>query len=174
MAVVWGTIKDLNGYIDIISAPGKGTEFVLYFPATRQKIAESDSIELRSYKGNGQKVLVIDDMEEQRDLASRILILLGYSVTAVSSGEEAVDLCSAQRFDLIILDMIMPGGMDGGATYEKISELRPGQKAVIASGFSDNNSVRRAQDLGAGVYIKKPYTVESLAKAIYQELTVTT
>jgi len=173
MAVVWGTIKDLNGYIDIRSAPGKGTEFVLYFPASRQEIPESDSIELKSIKGNGQKILVIDDMEEQRDLASRILILLGYSVTAVASGEEAVELCNTQRFDLLVLDMIMPGGMDGGVTYEKISEFRPGQKAVIASGFSDNTSVRRAQDLGAGLYIKKPYTVEVLARAVYQELIVT-
>jgi two-component system cell cycle sensor histidine kinase/response regulator CckA len=170
MAVVWGTIKDLNGFINISSAPGKGTEFSLYFPTTREEIVESDIVELKSYKGNGQDVLVIDDMEEQRELASRILILLGYNVKAVSSGEEAIEICSSQHFDLLILDMIMPGGMDGCATYEKIASIRPGQKAIIASGFSDNTSVRKAQALGAGAYIKKPYTVEVFARAIYQEL----
>lgn len=173
MAVVWGTIKDLIGFIDISSAPGKGTEFTLYFPTTREEIPESDIVELQSYRGNGQNVLVIDDMEEQRELASRILVLLNYNVEAVSSGEKAVEVCSNQRFDLLILDMIMPGGMDGCDTYEKISEMRPGQKAIIASGFSDNTSVRKAQELGAGAYIKKPYTVESLARAIYQELAAT-
>ena len=170
MAVVWGTIKDLNGFIDISSAPGKGTEFSLYFTTTREEIPESDIIELQSYKGNGQDVLVIDDMEEQRELASRILTLLGYNVKAVSSGEEAIEICGSQHFDLLILDMIMPGGMDGCATYEKIASIRPGQKAIIASGFSDNTSVRKAQALGAGAYIKKPYTVEFFARAIYQEL----
>ena len=170
MAVVWGTIKDLNGYIDISSAPGKGTEFSLYFPTTRKEIPESDIIELENYQGNGQHILVIDDMAEQRELASRILVLLGYNVKTVSSGEKAIEICSSEQFDLLILDMIMPGGMDGCATYEKIAAHRPGQKAIIASGFSDNTSVRKAQELGAGSYIKKPYTVESLARAIYQEL----
>ena len=174
MAVVWGTIKDLNGYIDISSTPGKGTEFVLYFPTTREEIPESDIIELQNYRGDGQNVLVIDDMEEQRELASRILVLLGYNVETVSSGEQAIETCTRQKFDLLILDMIMPGGIDGCVTYEKISAIRPGQKAIIASGFSDNTSVRRAQELGAGAYIKKPYTVESLARAIYQEMAVTT
>ena len=170
MAVVWGAVKDLNGYIDILSSPGKGTAFILYFPATREDIPESDVIELKSYQGGGENILVIDDMEEQRELASRILTLLGYSVKTAKSGEEAVEMCRSQDFDLLILDMIMPGGMDGCMTYEKIAAVRPGQKAVIASGFSDNTSVRKAQEYGAGVYIKKPYSVESLAKAIYQEL----
>ncbi len=171
MAVVWGTIKDLNGFIDIKSAPGKGTEFTLYFPATHDDIVESDSIDLQSYKGDGQKILIIDDMEEQRELASRMLVLLGYHVQTASSGEEAVKMCIEQEFDLLVLDMIMPGGMGGAATYEKIAAHRPGQRAVIASGFSDNISVRKAQQLGAGKYIKKPYTVESLGRAIFQELT---
>ena len=170
MAVVWGTIKDLKGFIDISSAPGKGTEFTLYFPATRDEIPESSIIDLADYRGDGQKVLVIDDMEEQRELACRILVLLGYDVQAVSSGERAIEACSAQNFDLLVLDMIMPGGMDGCTTYEKIALIRPGQRAIIASGFSDNTSVRKAQQLGAGAYIKKPYTVESLARAIFLEL----
>jgi signal transduction histidine kinase/ActR/RegA family two-component response regulator len=172
MAVVWGTIKDLNGFIDISSAPGKGTEFVLYFPATREEIPESTIIDLQIYRGDGQKVLIVDDMEEQRELACGILVLLGYDVQAVSSGEKAIQMCSGQSFDLIVLDMIMPGGFDGCATYEKIVAIRPGQRAIIASGFSDNNTVRKAQQLGAGAYIKKPYTVESLARAIFQELAV--
>ena len=172
MAVVWGTIKDLSGFIDISSAPGKGTEFVLYFPATREEIPESSIIDLQSYRGDGQKVLVIDDMEEQRELACRILVLLGYEVQAASSGENAIQMCSGQSFDLLVLDMIMPGGMNGCVTYEKIAAIRPGQRAVIASGFSDNGSVRKAQQLGAGAYIKKPYTVESLARAIFRELAV--
>ena len=135
-----------------------------------EEIPESSIIDLQSYRGDGRKVLVIDDMEEQRELACGILVLLGYDVQAVSSGEKAIQACSSQSFDLIVLDMIMPGGMDGCETYEKIAAIQPGQRAIIASGFSDNTTVKKAQQLGAGVYIKKPYTVESLAKAIFQEL----
>jgi two-component system cell cycle sensor histidine kinase/response regulator CckA len=66
--------------------------------------------------------------------------------------------------------MIMPDGIDGLTTYEKIKKNNPEQRAVIASGFSESSRVKQAQKIGAGVYIKKPYTVESLAKGIYQEL----
>jgi len=170
MAVVWGTIKDLNGFIDIHSMQGHGSKFTLYFPVTREEVPEVDHDDLESYPGDGQRLLVIDDMAEQRHLAGRILELLGYRVETASSGKEAVELCRKKQFDLLVLDMIMPGGLGGCETYEQVAALRPGQKAIIASGFSDNSSVRRAQGLGAGAYIKKPYTVKKLARAIYREL----
>jgi two-component system, cell cycle sensor histidine kinase and response regulator CckA len=109
-------------------------------------------------------------MEEQRNLAKNIMQMLGYMVEVACSGEEAVVKCRGAEFDLIILDMIMPNGMDGLATYEKINTVKIGQKAVIASGFSDTVSVRTAQEIGAGMYLKKPYTVVSLAKAVHHEL----
>jgi len=170
MAVVWGAIRDHNAYIDVTSELGKGTSFSLYFHATKDLLPKAEDTAADSPKGNGQKILVVDDMKEQRAVASEILEVLGYSVDVAPSGEEAVAMCQKTEYALIVLDMIMPGGMDGLATYEKISTFKPGQKAVIASGFSDTSSVRKAQDLGAGPYIKKPYSVNSLAKAIAEEL----
>jgi two-component system, cell cycle sensor histidine kinase and response regulator CckA len=72
--------------------------------------------------------------------------------------------------DLLVLDMIMDPGIDGLETYKKISKLNPGQKAIITSGFSENSRVRKVQQLGAGQYVKKPYTIENIGQAVRNEL----
>ena len=120
--------------------------------------------------GKGKTVLVVDDVEEQREIASAVLKKLGYSVTTVSSGEEAVEYMKGNSADLLILDMIMDPGIDGLETYKRILELCPGQKAIIASGFSETDRVKEAQRLGAGKYIKKPYTLEKIGIAVKEEL----
>lgn len=171
MAVVWGTLKDLNGYIDVESSEGKGTTFILYFPVTRNPLAaDQESPPTMSYQGKGEEILVVDDVETQRDIASMFLSQLEYKVHAVSSGEEAVLFVREHRVDLIMLDMVMEPGMDGLDTYKQILALYPGQKAVIASGFSETNRVKEAQRLGAGPYLRKPYTFEKLGRVIRQEL----
>ncbi len=170
MAVVWGTIKDHNGYIDIESTSGRGTRFDLYFPVTRREPAEKRvAVSIDKFMGN-EKILVVDDIKEQREIASEILTKLGYSVTTVASGEEAVEYMKENSADLLILDMIMDPGMDGLDTYKQIIQIHPGQKAIIASGFSETSRVREAQRLGVGKYIKKPYTLEKIGMTVRDEL----
>jgi len=120
--------------------------------------------------GKEKEILVIDDIQEQREIASSMLRQLGYSVTLVSSGEEAIEYLMSESADLIILDMIMEPGMDGLETYRRILELHPGQKAIIASGYSETERVKEAQNLGAGEYVKKPYTLEQLGISVKKEL----
>ncbi len=120
--------------------------------------------------GRGESILVVDDVEEQRQIAFTILSELGYSVTTTSSGEEALDYMKNNFADLLVLDMIMPPGMDGLDTYRKIVALHPNQKAIIASGFSETARVKEAQRLGAGQYLRKPYTLESIGTAVKNEL----
>jgi len=171
MAVVWGTVKDHNGYIDIQSTEGKGTTFTLYFPVTREKLPEDESsLPIESYRGNGESILIVDDVEEQRNIASGMLRELGYSVVSVSSGEEAVEYLKTNNADLLLLDMIMDPGMDGLDTYKKIIELHPGQKAIIVSGFSETDRVKDLQRLGAGAYIRKPLLLEKIGIAVKEEL----
>jgi len=109
-------------------------------------------------------------VEEQRGLASVLLTKLGYTVNIVSSGEEAIKFMQENSADLLVLDMIMDPGIDGLDTYKKIIELHPGQKAIIASGFSETDRVKEVQRLGAGQYVKKPYTIEKIGSAIKAEL----
>ena len=171
MAVVWGTVKDHNGYIDVQSIERKGTTFTLYFPATRKKLPEDKShLAIEAYTGSGETILIVDDMEEQRNIASGMLKELGYSIVSVSSGEEAVEYLKTNKVDLLVLDMIMDPGMDGLDTYKKLIEIYPGQKAIIASGFSETDRVKELQSLGAGAYIRKPLLLEKIGLAVKEEL----
>jgi two-component system, cell cycle sensor histidine kinase and response regulator CckA len=171
MTVVWGIVKDLNGYIDIKSEEGAGTTFTLYFPAIRREIAEKKpSLPADIYMAKGESILVVDDVEEQRILLSRILNKLGYRVTTVSSGEEAVDYMQHNSADLLVLDMIMDPGINGLETYKRILKLYPHQKAIITTGFSETEHVKETLSLGAGTYIKKPYSFEKIGRAIRDEL----
>jgi len=172
MAVVWGTVKDHNGNIEVESTPGEGTHFRLIFPATRKHLeAGLTQSAIGNCRGNGEKILVVDDVHEQREVASKILEALGYKVCAVDSGEAAVEHLKAQAADLIILDMIMHSGMlDGLETYRRIIKTHPGQKAIITSGYSETQRVKQAQSLGAGQYVRKPYTLEKIGTAVKKEL----
>jgi two-component system cell cycle sensor histidine kinase/response regulator CckA len=171
MAVVWGTVQDHDGYIDIRSAEGQGTSFELYFPAVRGEADKAKGpLPIDEYMGGRQTVLVVDDAENQREIAAGMLARLDYEVTTVGSGEEAVDYLDRNDVDLLVLDMIMEPGIDGLETYRRIVTQHPGQKAVIASGFSDDARVREAQRLGAGSYVQKPYTLEQLGLAVKAEL----
>jgi len=171
MAVVWGTVKDHNGYIGIESFEGHGTTFKLFFPIVRgAAVEETPRFNLDECRGDGETILVVDDVELQRRIASRILEKLGYRVTSVASGEAALEYLNAHRVDLVVLDMIMDPGMDGLDTYRRILEVNPSQKAIIASGFSETERVREAQALGAGPYVKKPYTIEKIGLAVKETL----
>ncbi len=170
LAVVWNTVQDHKGYINVQSSK-TGTAFELYFPVTRKEVSdEKEKIPLENYLGHGEKILVVDDEERQREIACGMLTRLGYNAEAVSSGEEAVRYLKEKQFHLIVLDMVMPKGMNGRETYEEIIKICPGQKAIIASGFSETEEVKMARKSGAGNYIKKPYILEKIGLAVKEEL----
>jgi len=171
LAVAWGTVKDHHGYINVQSEEGKGSTFTLYFPVTREDItAEAVAVAISEYMGSGKSILVVDDVKEQRDLAAGMLRTLNYNVSSVSSGEEAVAYMKEHKVDLIVLDMIMDPGMDGLDTYRSILEIRPKQKAIIVSGFSETERVKAAKALGSGAYVRKPYIKEKLGLAVRKEM----
>lgn len=171
MAVVWGTVKDHLGYVNCESRVGVGSTFTIYLPVTSQvcqrQLQESS---LEDCQGQGEHILVVDDVEEQREIAAAILLELGYRVTTAASGEEAVMLAARERFDLLLLDMILGEGMDGLAAYRAILVHAPGQRAIITSGFSETERIAEAMRLGVGQYIKKPYMIAKLGRAIREEL----
>ncbi|MEW6521600.1 MAG: ATP-binding protein [Thermodesulfobacteriota bacterium] len=171
MAVVWGAVKDHNGYIQVESVEGQGTTFTLYFPVTRKgRQADERDLFLEDYMGSGESILVVDDIREQRELASDMLGRLGYAVTAVASGEEAIAHMQEHRADLLLIDMIMEPGMDGLETYRRILERHPAQKAIIVSGYSETHRVREAEKLGVGAYVRKPFVLKKIGLAVKAEL----
>jgi len=171
MAVVWGTVKDHHGYIQVESVEGRGATFTLYFPVTRKGRPEDErDLALRDYMGSGESILVVDDIKEQRELAAEMLGKLGYLITAVASGEEAIAHMRDNQVDLLLIDMIMEPGMDGLETYRRILEMHPAQKAIIVSGFSETHRVKEAERLGAGAYVRKPFVLKKIGLAVKAEL----
>jgi signal transduction histidine kinase/ActR/RegA family two-component response regulator len=171
MSVVWHTVKDHKGYFNIESEIGSGTTFSLYFPITSQAMEHTKfQLPVSEYAGRGETIMVVDDVEEQREIASRILTMLGYSVMTAPSGEKAVEILKDHKTDLVVLDMIMSPGMDGCTTYREILKLSPKQKAIIVSGYAETDQVMDAIKLGAGTYIKKPYLIEKIGLAVRAEL----
>jgi DNA-binding NtrC family response regulator len=160
-----------KGFIDINSTEGAGTSVILYFPASR-KIAMEKKAECKfeDYRGDNESVLIIDDDDNQRDISTAILSELNYRPVSVSSGEEAIECLESRKFDVLVLDMIMEPGINGLETYRTILEQHPGQKAIIVSGFSDAEPVIEARTLGAGAFIRKPFTFETLGAALKKTL----
>jgi two-component system, cell cycle sensor histidine kinase and response regulator CckA len=167
LSVVHAVMEDHHGYIDLESKVGNGTTFYLYFPLTRETVEAAESNEL---KGGSESILIIDDDSMQRNVNSNLLKRLGYHIEVAESGEEAIRLLAKKTFDLLVIDMIMPGGMDGTETYRKAIGINHGQKALIISGFAETEQVKEAMRLGAGGFLRKPLSMTALATAIRKEL----
>ncbi|MCP3901658.1 MAG: response regulator [Desulfobacteraceae bacterium] len=169
LTVVWNVVQDFNGYIEVKSDEN-GSVFELYFPVTRDEAKNEVPLRIEDYKGNGETILIVDDQANQREVASAILNKLGYQIKTADSGEKAVEYLKEHSVDLILLDMIMDTGINGLETYKRIIKIHPEQKAVIASGFAETDDVTKAQKLGAGQFIKKPFVLEKIGVAIRDEL----
>lgn len=170
LAIVWNTVQEHQGFIEV-EQPEVGSRFTLYFPATESDVVDQavqqENVHLQ---GHGEHILVVDDEETIRIMAEKMLINLGYQVSLVPSGEAAVEFLRTGSADLVLLDMLMEPGMNGYQTFKQIKAYHPKQKVLIASGFSESHDVKKAQESGAGAYLKKPYTLQELGIAIKKEL----
>ena len=170
LTVVWNGMQDHDGYIDVTSGK-EGTKFELYFPATRESLFnKKSSVPIEDLLGHGETILVIDDVESQRDISCQMLEALRYKTKSVPGGEAAVEYLKENRADLLLLDMIMDPGINGLETYRRIKKINPQQKAVIVSGFAETDQVKATLRLGAGRFIRKPLILEGLGIAVKEEL----
>lgn len=169
LTVVYGSVKDCKGYIDVVSASGKGTEFMIYFPASSKTLPVVVPAKKEDIRGSA-RVLVVDDIPEQRTLAKHLLSHLGYQVETAGNGREALDIIRDQPMDLVLLDMILGDDLDGLDIYLAIRGIRSDQRCIIVSGFSENDRVRTAIEHGVLAYVQKPYTLDVLGRAIREAL----
>ena len=167
LSVVYAVVEDHHGFIDLSSEPGEGTTFYLYFPITRE-IRELE--EKEQLVGGIEKILVVDDDSVQLEVSKSLLSNLGYDVQTINSGEKALDILRTETIDLLVLDMVMPPGIDGAETYRRALEINPGQKAIIISGYAETERVDYAKKLGIGSYIRKPLTLRAIASVVRKEL----
>ncbi len=169
MAIVWNAIKDHNGYVDIKSQQGEGTTVLLYFPIAG-KVTEQEPSAITTGSsdlvGNSEHILVVDDIESQRNLACSILERLNYTTGSVESGQKVLPYLANHRTDLVLLDMVMEPGFDGLETCSRIFSKYPDMPVILTSGYAESEKVRASLKLGAKTYLKKPYSVNSLGMAI--------
>jgi sigma-B regulation protein RsbU (phosphoserine phosphatase) len=172
LAIVQRIVKDALGFIDIQSQLGQGTTFSLFFPREPEPVVSINHPQL-SAPGGHERILVVDDEAVQLRTAQRLLRHLGYAVETAQSGEKAIELCAGgdarAAFDLLIVDMVMPGGLDGLATVARIRRQLGGQKVLIASGYAPDHLNEAARQRGLP-WLAKPYTLSGLASAVRSTL----
>lgn len=171
MAIVWGTVQDHGGYIDIRSTPGEGTMVDVFLPLTiRDTTQPAPEKRFSEYQGRGELILVVDDLLTQREINRHLLEKLGYQTREFPSGEAVLKFLRENRADLILLDMIMEGGIDGLETYRRIKKLKPDQKVIILSGYAESERIEAARQLGIETFLKKPCSLETLGTALHNIL----
>lgn len=170
LTVIMHTMRDHNGFIDVTSS-ARGTAFELYFPIDHQRVSKKPQINsLDRLLGNGERLLIIDDEEAQRLLATSVLRRLGYVAQSVATGEQAIALLKNSTFDLLVLDLILEPGLSGYDTYRKILQFVPDQKAIVTSGYHTHPDLQKFSTLGVSRYLGKPLSVASLAQAVQEML----
>jgi PAS domain S-box-containing protein len=170
LSIVWNTVQEHNGWIEVKDNK-PGAIFEIYLPAAPEQISSTQPEHAGcSMQGNGELLLLIDDKPEQNETMGQLLTSLGYKTYSATSSEEGIAFLQSQPVDLVLLDMIIGDGLNGRQTYEKILKVRPGQKAIIISGYSRNDEVRKARALGVSHFLEKPVTMPKLSQAIRQAL----
>ncbi|MBD3167319.1 PAS domain S-box protein, partial [bacterium] len=176
LATSFSIIAKHEGHITVDSEIGVGTEFTIYLPAGREteEIGVEEVRVVRSTQGDG-KVLIVDDELMVLNVAEGMLKHMGFDVVRAMDGEEAIALYKAAReesrdFDVVIMDLTIPGGLGGKETVKRLREMGEEVIAVASSGYSNDPVMARYRDYGFDAVISKPYTVEDLEKTLFQVL----
>ncbi|MBW2538337.1 MAG: response regulator [Deltaproteobacteria bacterium] len=166
LASVYGIVKAHGGYIDVFSEKGQGTTFEVSLPAFEKEPAQEKAVFNELFDGI-ETVLLIDDEQMIIDVGKEMLTQLGYKVLTATSGIEALDVYRRNQdtIDLLVLDMIMPD-MEGGATYDKIKDLNPNVKVLLASGYSIDGRASEIMKRGCNGFIQKPFNMKELSDKI--------
>jgi PAS domain S-box-containing protein len=171
LAMVYGIVKAHGGYIVCDSVRGKGTEFRIYLPVIEQEPVIGEEEDTALPKGGTETILVIDDEKLIRDLGEKALSSFGYMVLTAPDGASAIKLYSSEweRIDLIILDLIMPK-MSGTLCFERIMEINPNARVIVASGYAEDGRMKRSIEKRVRGFIGKPFNVRQLLRLIREML----
>ena len=178
LTVAYSIIDKHNGRLTVESQLGHGTTFTIYLPASDKPATQSADTEKRLFHGKG-KILVMDDEEFIRDVAIQMLRKIGYEVSVASDGDEAIEIYrqaqkSGKPFDIVILDLTIPGGMGGKETIEKLKKLDPDVNALVSSGYSNDPIMSNYREYGFKGVVKKPYRIQDMSEALQSVIMVKT
>jgi two-component system cell cycle sensor histidine kinase/response regulator CckA len=174
LATIYGIVRQHSGWIEVDTAVGLGTQFKVYFPAApRSAMDAAKSSELPPAPGGRETILLVEDEEAVRGLARLILNQSGYKVFEADCGAAALDIWAerASQIDLVLTDMVMPGGISGRALAETLRQTRPDLKVVYTSGYSPSKSGQDPSLLDGLKFLPKPYNPDKLVRAVQDCLT---
>jgi signal transduction histidine kinase/CheY-like chemotaxis protein len=172
LATVYSILKSHEGYVDVETKVGAGTVFIIYLPASDSVPEAEMKSDLNELPVTGKgRILIMDDDETIRDIASEIVNHLGYDAAVCADGAEAVELYgmardSGQPFDAVIMDLTVPGGMGGREAMAKLLEIDPVTKGIVSSGYSNDPILARYREYGFCGVMAKPYKVDDFAEIL--------
>lgn len=176
LAITQSIINKHNGYILVDSSPGNGTTFIIYLPAAeRQQKKRKAEKSIEEHSSQKAKILVMDDNEMVRNIAKAMLDELNHEVVLTSGGEEAVKLyrealLANDPFDLVLMDLTIPGGMGGEKAVKEVLAINPEAKVIVSSGYSTGPIMAHFRDYGFCDTIAKPYKFNELSRIISSNL----
>ena len=171
LAMVYGIVKSHGGYITCDSEPGRGTTFKIYFPVIEKEAAQDSKEAELPIEGGSETILLVDDEENILKPGEEMLADFGYKVLTASDGESALELYNKEyeKVNLIILDLIMPG-MGGSRCLQKLIEINPLVKVIIASGYATSGTEKEIIEAKAKGFIRKPYNVREMLNLVREVL----
>jgi signal transduction histidine kinase/FixJ family two-component response regulator len=172
LSVVYAIIKNHKGFIDCSSRPGEGTTFSIYLPIAGSETTKPKVFELKrneAVSGGDESILLVDDEETILEVWGELLEGHGYKVVTAVEGEEALRAYADSKFDLVLLDLNMPG-MGGLKFFEKLLAVDPRARVVMSSGYSMNGLVKKGFMMGAKAFLPKPYSIDRLLRTIRETL----
>ncbi len=174
LATTYSIVKKHKGFIGVESEVGKGTIFTIYLPALRDIDEKLPDIEDKLIHGDA-RILLMDDEEVVRKIAGWMLNKLGYEVEYAENGSELIEkyrteFINGKKFDAVIVDLTVPGGMGGEEAIKKLIEIDPDIKAIASSGYSNNPAMSDFPLFGFKAVISKPYKINELSKTISRVL----
>jgi CheY-like chemotaxis protein len=171
LAVVYGIVKQHEGFIQVNSEPGRGTTFILLFPAELSESVRPTANALPPVGVGTETILVVEDEAPLRRLVRATLEQLGYTVLLAEDGQRGVELFrdNADRIDLVILDLVMPrlGGRDALAQMRR---LRPHLRALLVSGYDNTAERLTSEHLPLPPLLTKPYRLDMLGRSVREAL----
>ncbi len=170
LSTAYSVVTKHGGLIDVESEKEKGTTFRVYLPALEEKLLEVEERTI-SFPPVRKRILMMDDEERLRKSVGFLLDDLGYDVAFAADGKEALEIFNAERaaglsFDVVFLDLTVPGGMGGEETMERLLEIDPAVKAVVTSGYSNNNIMANYESYGFAAMLPKPYDIGELNETL--------
>jgi PAS domain S-box-containing protein len=169
LATVFGIVKQHKGWLDVESKPGAGTTFRVYLPTAEDTagVPVDETSDRGMPSGNEERILLVEDEQDVRELVTEILHMLNYKVVVAQSGSEALEVWGQNdgQFDLLLSDVVMPGGMNGRELAQQFRRRKPALKVILSSGYSPE-TIGSLEDDTEIAFLAKPYPPQDLARLV--------